>query len=54
MKLLAATFAIMMILVIPAAQAYNYGDHHQQGHYNHRHHHHASGHHNGGPYAQQR
>ena len=54
MKLLAATFAILTILVIPAAQAYNYGDHHQQGHYNNRHHHHASGHHNGGPYAQQR
>jgi hypothetical protein len=47
MKLLTATFAIWMVLVISPAQALNYGEHHQQGHYNHRHHH--SGHHYGSP-----
>jgi uncharacterized membrane protein len=52
MKVLAATFSILMILVIPAAQAYNYGHHHQQGYYSHGHYHYYHHHYHGASHAQ--
>ena len=52
MKVLAATFSILMILVIPAAQAYNYGHHHQQGYYSHGHYYYYHHHYHGASHAQ--